>query len=356
MQEKRYQIFLSSTFTDLRAERQAVRDIIIRGGDFPIQMEDFPASDIDQLEYIKPLIEESDYYVLIIGGRYGTIADDGLSYTHKEYQHAKRCGVPVLVLLHGDLGSIPAEKSEETSAGRRRLNDFINEAQSGRLRNTWTNIDNLKLHMMEALYHAKAAHPRVGWVRGDSVASTQALEELNTVRKENEKFRDVLGNFSIEVPIPQLPPPENDLHIKLLSNRNAQGYETGKIGSNAIVKASWITLFPILYSNLSWSNDDYHPDEHCIDRRESCLAIGSAIAGEIIRDDTSRLFKISESMLDLLVSYYIEVGLMKTDGASPFTKNAEHLARRHLINNTGRPVFTIIEGEVAVSDYDDIPF
>lgn len=357
MQQKRYQIFLSSTFTDLKAERQAVRDIIIKGGDFPVQMEDFPASDIDQLEYIKPLIEESDYYVLIIGGRYGTIANDGLSYTHKEYQHAKSSGVPVLVLLHGDLGSIPAEKSEETSTGRKRLNDFINEAQSGRLRNTWTNIDNLKLHLLESLYHAKAAHPRIGWVRGDSVASAEALEELNKVRKENEKYRDALGNLSVDVPMPKLPPADRDVTIKLLPQVKHKGFESHKVGSTGKVKATWIDIFPFVYTNLDWSQKYYGGQEyHSIDKKGSCVAIGSAIADDIVADDASELFTIPGSTFDLLISYYIEVGLMKTDGESPFTPAAESLARRHRISSTGKPIFTVVDGEVTVTENTDIPF
>lgn len=357
MQQKRYQIFLSSTFIDLKAERQAVRDIIIRGGDFPVQMEDFPASDIDQLEYIKPLIEESDYYVLIIGGRYGTIADDGLSYTHKEYQHAKSSGVPVLVLLHGDLGSIPAEKSEETSTGRKRLHDFINEAQGGRLRNTWTNIDNLKLHLLESLYHAKAAHPRTGWVRGDSVASTETLEELNQVRKENEKYRDALGNLSVDVPMPKLPPADGEVIIKLLPQVKSKGFEIHKTGSAGKVKATWIDVFPFIYANLDWSQNDYGGEyHHSISKNSSCLAIGSAIADAIVPNDASGLFRIPDSTFDLLTSYYFEVGLMKTDGGSPFTPAAESLARRHRISNTGKPIFTVVEGEISVTDYSETPF
>lgn len=357
MQQKRYQIFLSSTFTDLKAERQAVRDIIIRGGDFPVQMEDFPASDTDQLEYIKPLIEESDYYVLIIGGRYGTIAEDGLSYTHKEYQHAKSCGVPVLVLLHGDLGSIPAEKSEETSVGRKRLNDFINEAQGGRLRNIWTTIDNLKLHLLESLYHAKAAHPRIGWVRGDSVASTETLEELNQVRKENEKFRDALGNLSIDVPMPKLPSADAEVIIKLLPHAKNAGFSNQKVGSAAKVKATWIDIFPFVHANLHWSQNDYRGEVYySVDTEMSCVAIGSAIADDLATVDTSGLFKIPGVTLDILTSYYIEVGLMKASGDNPFTVAAESLARRHRISSTGRPIFTIVDGDVTVTNYDDVPF
>ena len=171
MHNKRYSVFISSTFEDLKEERQAVQDVLISAGDFPVQMESFPAADENQFAFIKTLIDKCDYYVLIIGGRYGTPADDGMSYTEKEYRYAVSVGVPVLVMLHGDRGSIPANKSEDSPAGKARLSDFAAEAQTTRIRKTWTTRDGLKLAVREALDHAKATKPSIGWVRGDTLTS-----------------------------------------------------------------------------------------------------------------------------------------------------------------------------------------
>ncbi len=49
----------------------------------PAGMELFPAIDEGQWEFIKKVIDDCDYYLLIIGGRYGSVAEDGLSYTEK---------------------------------------------------------------------------------------------------------------------------------------------------------------------------------------------------------------------------------------------------------------------------------
>jgi hypothetical protein len=46
----------------------------------PAGMELFPAIDEEQLEFIKRVINDSDYYIPIIGGRYGPISSDGISY------------------------------------------------------------------------------------------------------------------------------------------------------------------------------------------------------------------------------------------------------------------------------------
>ena len=49
---------------------------------------------------IKQVIDLCDYYVLIIGARYGSLNETtGLSYTEMEYDYAVSKNIPVLVFL-----------------------------------------------------------------------------------------------------------------------------------------------------------------------------------------------------------------------------------------------------------------
>ena len=87
--DKRYQVFVSSTFEDLREERAAVTSALLQLDCFPAGMELFPAADDDSLTLIKSVIDDSDYYLILLGGRYGTIDNaTGKSYTHLEYEYA----------------------------------------------------------------------------------------------------------------------------------------------------------------------------------------------------------------------------------------------------------------------------
>lgn len=366
--DKRYQVFISSTFTDLQEERRAVQDAVISMGDFPVQMESFPATDEAQMDFIGPLIKQSDYYVLIIGGRYGTIDETGLSFTHQEFRYAVEKGVPVLVLVHGKPDAIVVGKTESTDAGRAKLAEFIKEAGYKRIRKDWQNIGELKLAVHEALDHAKRSKPRPGWVRGDSIASIDALEELNEVRKENEKFREALGNLSVDIPLPKLPDAGELTTLTLLPLTSNKGT---KRGSSAKIQGSWISFFPLFFSNLDVSTNDWNGDFYFnIDHDDSCVKIASAIAGELAPVDTNGCFRITRSTLDRLISYYTEAGLMiasGNEGQTPFTETAQRLARRHHVVGSASP-FTIIEGEVTVTTIgstggnfardlgDDIPF
>jgi len=79
---KRLQVFVSSTYTDLKEERQAAVSAILTAEHIPAGMELFTAGDESQMDVIKQWIDESDVYLLILGGRYGTIEPkSGKSYT-----------------------------------------------------------------------------------------------------------------------------------------------------------------------------------------------------------------------------------------------------------------------------------
>jgi hypothetical protein len=108
--DKRYQVFISSTYTDLRDERQLVMQAVLEMKHIPAGMEYFPAVDLKQFEYIKKVINLCDYYVLIIGGRYGSLTEKGISYTEREYDYAVSQKVPVIGLIHGSPGKIIADK------------------------------------------------------------------------------------------------------------------------------------------------------------------------------------------------------------------------------------------------------
>ncbi|WP_372071650.1 DUF4062 domain-containing protein [Tistrella mobilis] len=334
MHEKRYSVFISSTFEDLRDERQAVQDVVISAGDFPVQMESFPAADENQFAFIKSLIDKCDYYILIIAGRYGTPSEDGMSYTEKEYHYAVSRSIPVLAMVHENRGSIPANKSEDSVEGKKRLAAFVAEVEKNRLRKSWATSDGLKLAVREALDHAKATKSSIGWVRGNAIASVETLEELNEVRKENAKFREAVGNLEIQLVLPPVPAGDEPITINLLDNTAEQ--DSGSSYKNiAFVKTNWISIFPVFFKNLQWNVVESNKDRtYYVDEGRSCVEIGSAIADLVGPHETSGAFRISKLTLDRLMSYYIEAGLMNAPGAEyAFPEVAQKVARRQTIGS-----------------------
>lgn len=86
--DSKCQIFISSTYNDLQDIRLNLINVLYAFGYEPIGMEYFSASDEEQFEYVKRIIRKVDFYILIVAGSYGSVSDDGLSYTEKEYDFA----------------------------------------------------------------------------------------------------------------------------------------------------------------------------------------------------------------------------------------------------------------------------
>src|SRR5947209_17756560 len=131
--DKRYQVFVSSTYADLKEERRKVIQTVIEMDCIPAGMELFPAADEEQFQFIKRVIDDCDYYLLIIGGRYGTTTAEGISYTEKEYDYAVDRGLKIVALIHANPDEIPLGKSEKDPALRERLQQFRDKVAEGRL-------------------------------------------------------------------------------------------------------------------------------------------------------------------------------------------------------------------------------
>lgn len=175
---KRFQIFLSSTYLDLVDERQAVLKAILELDQMPAGMELFPATDDSAWALIQSVIDESDYYVLIVGGKYGSLHADGLGYTEKEYDYAYERKKPVIALLHGDPGLIPRGKTDVDDAQWKRLEKFREKVRSRHTCQFWTSAHDLKASVIISLTAMMKRHPAIGWVRADSVPTGARIEDV----------------------------------------------------------------------------------------------------------------------------------------------------------------------------------
>lgn len=204
---KRYQVFISSTFADLKEERSKVIQTLMELDCIPAGMEIFPAIDEEQFEFIKKVIDDCDYYILIIGGRYGSVSSDGISYTEKEYDYAVEKNIKVTVFLHNDPDSIPMGKSEKDNDLREKLEKFRKKVATGRLVKFWNNAEELPGLVALSLSKTIKTYPAIGWVRGNTISNVELLQELNQQRKENQELK--VSNKELEEKINKEPIIEN---------------------------------------------------------------------------------------------------------------------------------------------------
>lgn len=194
MAEKKYQVFISSTYADLKEERRKILDILLMADCIPAGMEAFVASDVEQFEVIKKVIELCDYYILIIGKRYGSISEQtGLSYTEMEYEYAKELGIPVLVFALDESVAVDEEKIETDPVKINALKVFRQKALTNRLATIWKTQDELTGAVAISIMRATKEIQRPGWQRATEYDEVSLRREIMELQKEKDKLVAELG-------------------------------------------------------------------------------------------------------------------------------------------------------------------
>jgi hypothetical protein len=137
-----FQIFITSTDADLKDERQAVSNTLAKAGYMPAGMESFPVTDQQQLDYIKRIIDRSDYYILIVGRRYGSLSGDELTFTENAFEYTQSKGIPILAFLPESPSDIACGTESEAPL-KERLDAFKVRLKTCRIVEFWSNENDL---------------------------------------------------------------------------------------------------------------------------------------------------------------------------------------------------------------------
>jgi hypothetical protein len=231
----------------------------------PAGMELFPAAGDDQLEFIKSVIDESDYFVLLLAGRYGSTATDGVGFTEKEYDYAVEQRKEVLAFVHADTSRIESGKTEQSEEGRQKLEAFRKKIMSGILVKHWKSPEELHGLIISSVIQAIRRRPGVGWIRGDKAASEELLQEINLLRKEREELLSQLDGLNKDT---ITPPDLAGLDEQITLHGSCTPH--GRSSRNWTATFSWKELFgllaPYLLSHPSDQVAKAHVKSICLDR------------------------------------------------------------------------------------------
>lgn len=192
--DKKLQVFISSTYSDLKEERQAAVQAILKAGHIPAGMELFTAGDKGQMETIKRWIDESDIYMLILGGRYGSIEPTtSLSYTELEYDYAVEKDKPMFAVVITEEAIDRKVKANGVDHIERNQPAALKEFRAKVLTNISSFFDDtkdIKLAVHETIGDFTNRYEFSGWVKGSHIINTAPLLEeikrLTTQRGELE--------------------------------------------------------------------------------------------------------------------------------------------------------------------------
>ncbi|MFK5922916.1 MAG: DUF4062 domain-containing protein [Verrucomicrobiota bacterium] len=198
--QKRLQVFVSSTYDDLKPERQAAVEAILTAGHIPAGMELFAAGDQSQMDAIKQWIDDSDVYMLMLGGRYGSIEESsGKSYTHLEFEYAISKSKPLFCCMIREEAAIKRGEQDGGSALIERENPkelkAFREQAGDNMVELWVDEKDIKLGIFKALSEIARRDGLGGWVRADDQADVPALaDEVARLSRENSELRNQIGD------------------------------------------------------------------------------------------------------------------------------------------------------------------
>lgn len=181
--KKKYQVFVSSTYEDLKEERKAISQALLECDCIPAGMELFPASNKKSWDIIKKVIDDSDYYLLVIAGKYGSTTRDEnnriISYTEKEYNYACSINKPIIAFIHSDIGNIVSSKVEETKVGKQRLERFKNRIKNSQMQVAfWRDVGTLVSAIKDSIQELKTTCLAAGWIKGTEFSSNKLTENF----------------------------------------------------------------------------------------------------------------------------------------------------------------------------------
>lgn len=179
--EIKHQVFVSSTYRDLIEERKSVIHALLELDCIPAGMELFPAADEDAWTLIREVINDCDYYVLILAGKYGSLGPDRVGYTEMEFDYAVSINKPIIAFLHESPDTLPASNTEKTEALQEKLAIFREKAKAKHCK-FWTTPEDLGGKVSRGIIHLRKRHPSLGWVPGKYAATEAMLREMQELR------------------------------------------------------------------------------------------------------------------------------------------------------------------------------
>lgn len=235
--ERKHQVFVSSTYKDLVDERQHVIHALLELDCIPAGMELFPATDEDAWTLIKEVIDSSDYYLLIISGKYGSQNAQGISYTEMEFDYAVSINKPVVSFIYLDIDQLTGNKIEKVEELQNKLKAFRTKAEQKHCK-YWKNAEDLGGKVSRSLVQLKKKHPSDGWIPGKYAADEKLFRTI-------EELRARIQELELENRIEINPPDDISRYAKgsEVYSQPVSYFDENKVKKEVDLEASWDKLF-----------------------------------------------------------------------------------------------------------------
>lgn len=286
---RKLQVFVSSTYRDLRDERQAAVQAILTSGHIPAGMELFQAGNRSQWDVIRQWIDDSDVFLLILGGRYGSIEPESRkSFVELEYDYASDADKPTFSCVIDGAAleeKVRAEGSSVLETQNSNAYEKFKARVMSKMVRRWRDARDIKLTILESLHAISRREDLCGWVKASSKSENRdaasLAAELARVTDENRALREEIeGHRSLDL----IAGVRFDKLVRVLKNANLLRpifdnrleLSDGLYAADADANLIWREL--ALYQLVEISNDG----------RVTLTSDGKNLLSRILSDETSR--------------------------------------------------------------------
>jgi len=243
--EKKYQFFISSTYLDLVEERKEVIQALLELDCIPVGMELFPAANEDQWTLIKELIDTCDYYLLVVGGRYGSLNSEGISYTQMEYEYAVSKNIPVISFIPLNPEQIPVGKTDKDPEKSEKLNSFMSLVTQ-KMCKTYEGAKDLGSVASRSIIKLIKKHPAIGWIRANNQTSEESNREILNLRNKIKELEEQLYLKKNFAPPGTETLQQGDDKFKLSYHYVENMWQTMLDSEDGSIEFTWDEIFSIL--------------------------------------------------------------------------------------------------------------
>lgn len=318
----KYQVFVSSTYEDLKDERDEVIKAILEMGHIPVGMEMFSAADEEQWKLIARQIDQSDYYIVIVAHRYGSVTGKK-SYTEKEHDYAVEKGVPIIAFIIDDSAPWPKERIELDNKKIESLKRFKNKLKR-RSVGFWSARDELGGKISRALIKLMTTSPRPGWVRTTETVGPEVVSEMSRLSSENARLADENKKLGKQL----------EENIKIANQYFSQGerkidleytYHIGQETHEGKFNIDWDSLFIRIAKGLLENTTEYNTK----------IIINKIIFSKIIQENEKKITSVNvkeKEILKIKIQFialrYIDIQIVTVptiaNGSSSSRRGSQH--------------------------------
>ncbi len=230
MSNKIFTAFVSSVFSNLRSERYEVIDSLLDFRILPISMEHFTVSTNGNFSDIMELIDDADFFVIVMGADYGSVDEDGVSWTEREYIYADKKGKQIVAIVSEDLAKLRCQDPDTLTESQRKQVEFSSRVPFARTATAEFPVKTIVTQFFSNYNFEKCT----GWSRVYDDISGAELEEW---RAANRIF-DIGGSWH-HVHLSD----EDDSYIRIGTVQIRQNFAPGKYGELTMDGQNYSVLY-----------------------------------------------------------------------------------------------------------------